>query len=170
MTGYFGKVQYKADSVGKGLKTSDGVRLSQSACVYGLATEAWITLMTLLQGWRGSYSAKTWHTFSMPASTPFATKPNILPRQWNDTRRNQNLQLKVKQITLEKNSWLLNPIASWSKTDSLSLPPSQRLSPNTNPKRHYLAPRERDSTINDRSTEWFTLPLNMKHHSDIESN
>lgn len=29
------------------------------------------------QGWRGSYSAKTWHTFSTPASTPLATKPNI---------------------------------------------------------------------------------------------
>lgn len=53
----------------------------QSLCVYCLATESWITSMTLLQGWRGSYSAKTWHTFSMPASTPFATKPNILLKQ-----------------------------------------------------------------------------------------
>lgn len=53
----------------------------QSLCVYGLAIESWITSMTLLQGWRGSYSAKMWHTFSMPASTPFATKPNILLKQ-----------------------------------------------------------------------------------------
>lgn len=47
-------------------------------CVCVLLIAVWTASMTLLQGWRGSYSANTWQTFSMPASTPFATKPNIL--------------------------------------------------------------------------------------------
>lgn len=45
---------------------------------YGLKMMPCVNSMVGLQGWRGSYSAKTWHTFSIPASVPFATIPNIL--------------------------------------------------------------------------------------------
>lgn len=75
---------------------------------------AWIPSMALLQGWRGSYSAKTWHIFSMLASTPLATKPNILPRQSKTTHEiSEQINLWPQFKRLESVEWL--------KVDSLLL-------------------------------------------------